>query len=202
MANVVVSEQYARSAQRLLAKNQICGSASQRAAGEDPGSQPSAPAQKFFGARRHRLIHPVAGGAFFGAPEPQTLQLEGSSDESIEVGTSHHDVAAKGRRVEVGQPELVSDGLEHGPVEEGDLPIAVLVRVEVSVALDALSRHALDGLGVDDGMMASGTPVVALEVVSRRGKKSAEFDSVVAGHGMHLVRLDRRAGRRLRVGQR
>lgn len=134
------------------------------------------------------LVHPVARAAFFAAFEFDALQGEALADQSVQVDAFGQHIAAEPRGVEVGAVELFSNTLIDRPVEKGDLPFVVFLMVEVAIADQAGSCHAIDGIDFFNTMFEAPHAVAADEVVA-----SGDVD----GFDVHI--RDARCGIRLMV---
>ena len=151
----------------------------QPAVGEDAGAEAAAVFEEIVGSRGEGLVHPVARAALADAFEVPALDLEGFSDEGVQVDAAGDDVAAEdgGRRTEDGgRKEGSAEVVVNFDGEERDLSLVVFLVVEEAVAAQAATGDALAGVDLKGRVLSGGQAVVAEVVVPGGNEEPEDFD--------------------------
>jgi hypothetical protein len=100
------------------------------------------------------------------ALEANTLNLEFSANQGIQIRTGDNNITAGGGRLGLGQIKLAAQSIEDFLREKGDLAFVAFFEVEEPVAPDAAASDTLGLIDFDHGVLPGGLSVMAEEVVT------------------------------------
>ena len=136
------------------------------AVGQDAAAQTAAPLQPGFGSGADGLIHPVAWPTLFRAEQSNPLQQKLLSDECVQVGLLHDQVAAERRRFELRCGSRGAQGEEDLRGKERDLTFEARSMIEIPVAAQSAACDAFDPFNIKHRVILRRQTVPSDEIVT------------------------------------
>ena len=101
--------------------------------------------EKIQSAVGYRFIHPETRAAFLTTLKLEIINLEGLSDETVQVNAFDKYVTSHGVRCDFVRTEGLHHPVENGHVEKGNLPFIVGLMLKKAVSDEAFARNTLYG---------------------------------------------------------
>jgi len=151
------------------------------AVAQDRGPQPASAFQEIGCAGRKRLIHPIAGPAFFCPEEMHTLNPKLLADQLIQVHTGGNHVAPERGQWLISRSQFVASCFVGFPRKKGYLALVVFFKVKKTVTPQAASRNTVYFRHLYHPILAWWFPMVAKEIVARGNVEPANFHASSPG---------------------
>jgi hypothetical protein len=138
---------------------------------QDARAQSAATLEKSVRPGRERLVHPIAWPAFLRALELDALDFKLRPNQIVQIDLACDHIPARRRRRDIAQAKGVAEFFKNFRGKESYLSFVLVFEIEIAIAHDAVSGHALDPRHFDGRMLIRGPAVMPEIIVRRRNVK-------------------------------
>jgi hypothetical protein len=170
----------------------------QFAIAQDARAQSAATLEKSVRPGHERLVHPIARPALFRALELDALDFKLRPNQIVQIDLARDHISPRRRWRNSGQVKRVTQLSKNFEGKESDLSFVLIFVIEITIAHDSVSGHALDPGHFDGRMLIRGPAVMPEIIVRRRNVKMRDLHGSTLSP-VQLLREIVRPSRRIRL---